>query len=135
MRISFERIYMDLALSLAQRSTCSRLHVGCVITASDYSQVYSIGYNGSGKGMLNGCDRDTPGDCGCLHAEDNALIKCSIPSYVQKILFCTHSPCDYCAKRILNHGGIEKVYYTQLYRSDKGVKILQDHGIQCELLS
>jgi len=129
-RPPFELIYMNLALELAQRSTCSRLSVGCVVTSADYSHVYGIGYNGNAKGLPNRCDSDEPGKCGCLHAEDNALLKVSEPSYVEKILFCTHQPCAMCAKRIVNKGGLIKVYYMEPYRLPEGLEVLKSAGIE-----
>ena len=71
-RPKFETIYMNLACALAERSTCSRLKVGCVITSSDYSRVLAIGYNGNYPGGPNCCDSDEPGKSGCFTA--NSLV-------------------------------------------------------------
>ena len=129
-RISFEEIYMKLAFDLSLRSTCTRLNVGAVIVSIDYSRVYGIGYNGNAAGLDNGCDRNTPGNCGCLHAEDNALLKTNGGPEVPKIAFVTHQPCSYCAKRMVNKGGVEKVYYFHSYRLTEGIEILKKSGIQ-----
>lgn len=66
MRKSFEQIYMRLAQMMAERSTCARLHVGCVITSTDFRYVYGVGYNGNASGLPNGCDSEEPGKCGCF---------------------------------------------------------------------
>ncbi len=129
-RITFEQIYMRLAFDLASRSTCKRLKVGCVIVSCDYSRVYGIGYNGNAAGRANECDSPTPGNCGCLHAEDNALLKTNGGPEVSKIVFVTHQPCSYCAKRMVNKGGIKKVYYSEPYRLTEGLRILQDADIE-----
>ncbi|MBF0359747.1 MAG: hypothetical protein HQK49_01995 [Oligoflexia bacterium] len=129
-RISFEEIYMQLAFNLAKRSTCKRLNVGAVVVSDDYSRVYGIGYNGNAKGMANTCDSDEPGNCGCLHAEDNALLKTNGGAEVPKIMFITHAPCVYCAKRIINKGGIKRVFYAETYRSERGLEILNGAGIE-----
>jgi dCMP deaminase len=129
-RISFEEIYMKLAFDLSLRSTCARLNVGCVVVSEDYSRVYGIGYNGNAAGFKNGCDQDSPGNCGCLHAEDNALLKTNGGPEVPKIVFVTHQPCSYCAKRMINKGGIKKIYYFYPYRMTEGVDILERAGIQ-----
>ena len=121
---------MKLAFDLSLRSTCSRLKVGAVIVSKDYSRVYGIGYNGNAAGLANGCDRNTPGNCGCLHAEDNALLKTNGGPEVPKIAFVTHQPCSYCAKRIVNKGGVDKVYYFHRYRLRDGIEILEKSGIQ-----
>ena len=57
-RPTFEEIYLSLAFSLAERSTCKRLRVGTVITSTDYRKVLAVGYNGNASGLPNRCDRD-----------------------------------------------------------------------------
>lgn len=133
-RISFEEIYMKLAFDLAFRSTCTRLNVGCVVVSQDYSHVYGIGYNGNAAGLPNTCDTTVPGNCGCLHAEDNALLKTSGGPEIPKIVFVTHQPCAYCAKRMVNKGGIKKVYYCHTYRLTQGLEILKAVGIETQQL-
>ena len=128
-RPNFSEIYMNLAWMFAQRSTCERLKVGCVITSTDYEQVLSVGYNGNAKGLPNKCDSSEPGSCGCIHAEMNALIKCRTPSYVDKYVFVTHSPCKMCAKSMINLGKVVAVSYDIQYRSKEGIDILTDNGV------
>ncbi|RLA65266.1 MAG: hypothetical protein DRQ88_02995 [Epsilonproteobacteria bacterium] len=134
-RIAFEEIYMKLAFDLAKRSTCIRLQVGAVIVSSDYSRVYGIGYNGNAAGLPNKCDTSTPGTCGCLHAEDNALLKTNGGPEVSKTVFVTHQPCAYCAKRMVNKGGVKKVFYCLPYRCRDGLDILEQTGIEVVNLS
>jgi len=129
-RRQFPDIYMRFACDLAKRSTCSRLQVGCVVVANDFSQVFGIGYNGNAKGFANTCDSKEPGNCGCLHAEDNALLKTNVGPEISKIVFVTHQPCLYCAKRIINKGGVKKVYFRQAYRSTDGADALKSSGIE-----
>ncbi|MFN8369015.1 MAG: deaminase [Bacteriovoracaceae bacterium] len=129
-RITFQEIYMRFAFDLAKRGTCKRLKVGAVIVSDDFSHVYGIGYNGNAAGLLNTCDHDEPGNCGCLHAEDNALLKTHVGSDYKKIVFVTHQPCSYCAKRMVNKGGIIRVYYSEPYRIPDGLEILKKAGIE-----
>jgi dCMP deaminase len=129
-RPSFENIYMKFAVDLSARSTCKRLQVGCVIVSADYSYVYGIGYNGSAKGLNNNCDRDEAGNCGCLHAEENALLKTNAGVEIPKIAFVTHQPCAYCAKRMINKGGIIKIFYKEPYRIKDGLEILSKANIE-----
>ena len=109
-RPSFEKIYIELARTLSLRSTCKRLNVGTVITSTDFRKVLSVGYNGNASGLPNSCDREEPGNCGCLHSEENAVINCDSPRYVEKIVFVTHLPCSGCAKRLINLGNVQKNY-------------------------
>ena len=128
-RPSFEDIYLNLAFTMAERSTCKRLKVGTVITTVDYRKVLAVGYNGNASGLSNGCDRDEPGNCGCLHSEENAVINCDSPREREKIVFITHNPCVYCAKRLINLGGVKQVYYSHEYRSNEGLLLLEAVGI------
>jgi dCMP deaminase len=131
-RPSFQSIYLELARTLAARSTCSRLQVGTVITSTDFRKVLAVGYNGNATGLHNGCDRDEPGNCGCLHSEENAVINCDAPRSVEKIVFVTHLPCLQCAKRLINLGNVQAVYYGQDYRLRDSIKVLESVGIRVE---
>ena len=129
-RPSFQKIYLDLAKTLAERSTCVRLQVGTVITSTDYRKVLAIGYNGNATGLPNHCDRDEPGNCGCLHSEENAVINCDAPRFIEKIVFVTHLPCVQCAKRLINLGNVKRVYYGEDYRIRDSIQLLESVGIE-----
>lgn len=131
-RLSFETIFMNLAFGLSGRSTCKRLNVGAVITSEDFRKIYGIGYNGNATGLSNHCDSDEPGKCGCIHAEENAIINCNAKIYESKIVFCTHLPCVMCAKRLINLGGVKKVYYCNDYRIKDSLDIFNSVGIEFE---
>lgn len=133
-RPSFESIYMDLARTLANRSTCARLNVGTVITSTDYRKVLAVGYNGNATGLPNACDRSEPGNCGCLHSEENAVINCDAPRHVEKIVFVTHLPCIACAKRLINLGNVRQVYYEDDYRLRDAHDLLKSVGILVDKL-
>ena len=133
-RPTFESIYMRLAQTLAERSTCVRLQVGTVITSTDFRKVLAVGYNGNATGLPNQCDRDEPGNCGCLHSEENAVINCDAPRQVEKVVFVTHLPCVACAKRLINLGNVKKVYYGEDYRVRDSVELLRAVGIDVEKL-
>jgi dCMP deaminase len=124
-RPSFQELYMDFAFSISRRSTCKRLKVGTVITSTDFRKILSIGYNGNASGLPNTCDSDEPGNCGCLHSEENAVINCDSPRSVEKIVFVTHLPCSACAKRLVNLGNVKSVYYSEDYRKKDSIEILK----------
>lgn len=133
-RPSFQEIYMKLAVTISERSTCNRLHVGTVITSTDFRKVLAVGYNGNATGLPNCCDQDIPGNCGCLHSEENAIINCDTARAVSKIAFVTHLPCVACAKRLINLGGVKTVYYLTEYRIKDSITILESVGIKVEHL-
>jgi dCMP deaminase len=129
-RPSFEEIYLRLALTISQRATCSRLQVGTVITSHDFRKVFAIGYNGNASGLPNSCDRTEPGNCGCLHSEENAVINCDTARQWPKYVFVTHKPCAACAKRLINLGSVQKVYYANDYRSSESEALFAMVGIE-----
>jgi dCMP deaminase len=131
-RITFEEVYMSFAKLIARRSHCKRLQVGTVITTTDYRKVLAVGYNGNASGLPNTCDRDEPGNCGCLHSEENAAINCDTPRQTEKFVFVTHLPCPACAKRLINLGHIRKVVYGESYRNQEALDLLRTVGIEVQ---
>jgi dCMP deaminase len=131
-RITFDEVYMSFAKLIAKRSHCKRLQVGTVITTTDYRKVLAVGYNGNATGLPNTCDRDEPGNCGCLHSEENAAINCDAPRQTEKFVFVTHLPCPACAKRLINLGHIRKVVYGKSYRNLEAIDLLRTVGIEVQ---
>jgi dCMP deaminase len=140
-------VLMDYARNASRRSTCSRLHVGAVLTAD--TRLISTGYNGAPSGMPH-CDHTCtcPGDgpnhwTGCptgpceisVHAEANAIAFAARYGVRtdKTALYVTHEPCLTCAKLIVN-AGIKDVIYDQPYRNHDGVRLLFDAGIRVGLL-
>lgn len=122
---------MRMAEELAKRSTCARTQVGSVITTADLTQVLGIGYNGNARGLPNGCDSPEPGRCGCIHSEQNCLIKAGA-AVPDKVMFVTISPCVMCAKMIVN-SGVRRVYYRAAYRDPAGLDVLQQADVDAVL--
>ncbi|MFW6200907.1 MAG: deoxycytidylate deaminase [Gemmatimonadota bacterium] len=121
-------VYMRMAEELAKRSTCARLRVGTVITDSALENVVAIGYNGNARGFPNRCDTSIPGSCGCIHSEQNALVKA--PGHLRdKVAFLTASPCVMCAK-LMVQSNITHLYYRQAYRDRSGLEVLETAGIR-----
>ena len=134
-RPSFQKVYSDFAEIISKRSTCKRLQVGTVITTTDFRKVLAIGYNGNASGLKNSCDTDEPGNCGCLHSEENAAINCDSSRDTAKYVFVTHLPCPMCAKRLINLGNVKKVFYNKEYRKADSITILKTAGIAVENLT
>lgn len=130
-RPRFPELYLAMAWLMSRRSTCARLQVGCVIVSTDFRRVLGMGYNGNASGRANCCDSTEPGKCGCIHAEQNAIINCHGSKNEGKVVCCTHLPCVVCAKFIVNLGGVGAVHYQEQYRSSDGQVVLEDAGIRC----
>jgi len=141
---SFNDIYMDLAVKLAQRSHCVKAQVGAVLTKE--TRIISLGYNGPPAGTHNcdiefpieGCPRDSKGSCSlALHAEQNAILYAAKNnvSMQNATLYVTLSPCISCA-RVIYTTGIQKVYYKNSYAkykglaNDEGVDFLRRFGVE-----
>ena len=84
-RISKEEYYLNIARTVAERSTCLRRRYGCIIVKND--EIIATGYNGSARGEINCCDiyrkcprSDEPhntgnySNCPAVHAEQNAML-------------------------------------------------------------
>lgn len=127
-RPSWDEVWMSLASTLARRSTCKRLSVGCVVVSDDNTCVLGIGYNGGPLGGSNECQSDEPGLCGHLHAEINALIKTNYRDAAEKKAYITTEPCYTCAVALVN-AGIREVIYRDDYRKHDGVVLLKERGI------
>lgn len=127
-RPSFDAIEMEHAVALARRSTCLRLQVGCVIASTDHRYVFGRGYNGGASGAhAEGCT-GVEGACGCLHSEDNAVVNCTAPRSEAKLVYVTHCPCRMCAIRLVNLGGVQRVFYLEAYRDMSGARLVLDHA-------
>ena len=128
-RPSWDKIWMQMAETIAQRSHHPTFKVGALIVTSDNTQVLSLGYNGNAKGMSNVPQSNEPGCSGLLHAEINALLKLDYNNPKDKVMYLTLSPCENCSMAIIN-SGIKKVVYKEKYRDNSGIKMLQSVGIK-----
>ena len=132
-RISKINYYLDIAETVASRSTCLRKKYGAIIVKNDV--IIATGYCGSPRGRENCCDRGTcireemnvpRGEryelCRSVHAEANAIIAASREQMLDAIMYeaCV-SPetgeiiggidsCQMCKKMIIN-AGISRVIY------------------------
>lgn len=130
-RISKENYYLDIAQTVASRSTCLRKKYGAIIVGNDI--IISTGYNGAPRGRKNCCDigscmRESlnipRGEryemCRSLHAEQNAIIAASPERMQGAVLYlaCVDAKsgeliggtcsCQMCKRFVIN-AGISKV--------------------------
>lgn len=131
MRVSKENYYLDIAQTVAERSTCLRKRYGAIIVKNDV--ILSTGYNGAPRGRKNCCDlgqcmRDKlnipRGEryelCRSVHSEQNAIIAASRYQMLGATLYMAcidpadgslvsgTSSCMMC-KRVILNAGIAKV--------------------------
>lgn len=111
---------------LATLSKCEDRHVAALITNADGTQIYSMGINGGPKGGVQ-CLCSLGEKYTCIHAEANALAKCTSLDE-NKVMFVTLSPCVTCAALIAN-SGVKRLFYIEDYKSDLGLNLLRAQGI------
>lgn len=139
MRPSRDEWALKLALLTAQRATCCRRQVGCVLLNSR-GHVLATGYNGvaaglphcnhvehailhdglvsvaifphacSGAKAPSGTNLD---GCQAIHAEQNALLQCR-DMYAIHTAYVTASPCMTCCKLLLNTS-CQRIVYVEEY--------------------
>ena len=109
---------MDIAFTVAQRSTCDRAHVGAVLVRD--RRMLTTGYNGAPAGLPH-CDDVghllVDGHCvRTLHAEQNAIIQAALHGVGTQnaTAYVTHQPCLNCAKMLIN-AGVRRVIYAGNY--------------------
>jgi dCMP deaminase len=136
-RISKDHYFMNIAIEVAKRSTCTRRKIGAIIV-SDVGEIKSTGYNGNPRGLPHcdemGCIRDKLGipsgtrleTCTAVHAEQNALIQAGTNSR-GSTLYSTIVPCPICARMILN-AQVARVVYIGDYSDLSGVELLKQAG-------
>ena len=132
-RISWDKLWMEMATLVSLRSADEKTRVGCIIVSDDNTRVLSLGYNGDEKGGQNKRISLESGLSGFIHAEVNALIKLDYASNHKKIMYVTHSPCEMCAKAIVN-ANISKVIYDNFY-SEGGIRILELANIEIQKIN
>jgi dCMP deaminase len=113
--------FLNIALSVAARSTCLRRKFGAVIVKDN--TIVGTGYNGNARGVINchevGCIKnlmESPkGEaydyCPAVHAEENAIINSNRADRIDATLYIAGIadgkytmalPCQRCQRKIIN---------------------------------
>lgn len=137
-RPSWDTYFMATALLMATRSSCERLHVGCVMVSggAQKNRIVAAGYNGFLPGAPHTSRLRDGHEQATVHAEQNAISDAARRgvSLEGATAYITHFPCINCAK-IMAAAGIRVIKYHHDYRNDEMVRaILGETGIQLEQL-
>ena len=116
MRKSWHEYFMDIAFTVASRSTCPKRRVGAVVVND--KKILSTGYNGSPSGTEHcdhvGCLLNADGNCiRTIHAEANAI---AMLSEQGSTIYCTDQPCINCLKLIIA-ANIKTIYFRKPYEN------------------
>lgn len=126
-RVDKKNYYLDIAQTVAERSTCLRRMYGAIIVMND--EIISTGFNGAPRGRkncidLNYCTREClnipRGEryelCRSVHAEANCIISASRRDMLGSTLYLVGfdgasrellpdaMPCSMCTRNIINAG-------------------------------
>ncbi len=144
-RPSWHEYFMEMALLVANRSTCIRRKVGAVLVKNN--QIIASGYNGAPKGISHcsqtGCLREKlnvpSGEkhelCRGVHAEQNTIIQAALngSSLKDSVLYCTNFPCSICAKMIIN-AEISFIYVLEDYPDKLAKEMFAEAGTEVILI-
>jgi len=128
-RLSWDDFFMSHALLSSSRSSCHRLHVGCVLVKDKH--IIATGYNGFLSGAPHNSIVVNNHEQATVHAEQNAISDCAKRgvSCNGSDAYITHFPCINCTK-ILIASGIKNIYYNMDYKNNSiCIKLLKDSNI------
>jgi dCMP deaminase len=133
MRKNKNEYYLDIARSVASRSTCTRRKFGAIIVKDD--SIVATGYNGTIRGALNcgndiSCLKDLYKEehgtsyeyCPAVHAEENACLMAGRQlaiggtMYIASLNGGMDAPCYKCRRKIVQVG-----IKTVKYRTSDGI--------------
>ena len=135
-RIDTDKYFLEIARTVAKRSTCMRRSVGCVLVDSQ-NHIVATGYIGvptkfthcldspcEGAFSLSGTDLDL---CNALHAEVNAFLQLRSDDVLTAYL--TVSPCFSCAKMLAN-SNVKRLVAAELYVHEQAINLLNQADIE-----
>lgn len=126
-RPSWDAYFKKITEVTSERSSCERLHVGCVLTKDN--RIISQGYNG----FLPGCPHKSVvrnnHEQATVHAEQNAISHAARNGIKinDSKAYITHYPCINCLKSLLA-SGIKEINYLHNYKNDSTVKKIVEDG-------
>ena len=118
-RPDWDDYFILTACLISKRSTCRKLHVGCVIVKDN--RIITTGYNGHIPNTSHTISITRDGhEMSTIHAEINAICDASkrgVPIN-DSIAYVTHYPCVNCCKSLIA-SGIKEVVYESDYNNDE----------------
>ena len=139
-----DEYFLKIASVVAERATCHRHHMGAIAVRDKH--ILTTGYNGAPSGLPDclelGCLRDElnipSGErheiCRGVHAEQNVIIQAALHgiSLEGSTIYCTHTPCNLCAKMLVN-AKIKRFVGFDKYNDDSFIDLFQEAGIKVDM--
>lgn len=134
----YDKVMLRTARLFSNLSYCEKKKVGAVI-AKD-GRILATGYNGTVAGFDNRCEtydfieNKLVTSPFVIHAEQNVLMFCAKHGIATDgtTMYITLSPCETCAKLIVQ-AGIKRVVFLDYYKNTDGILFLQQAGVLTEL--
>jgi len=133
-RLSKDEYFLNIAETVAQRGTCARRKVGCILVNSN-NHIVATGYNGVAKTFPHCIDIPCEGTsyptgegldkCEAIHAELNAFLQLRNDDN-SLTMYTTTTPCVACAKVICN-SNVKRVVSISQYSQDTLSMFAQAH--------
>ena len=124
-RLSTDKYFLNIAEVVAQRGTCVRRKVGCVLVDSN-NHIVATGYNGVAKKFPHCIDQPCEGadypsgegldKCEAIHAELNAFLQLRSDD-TSLSMYTTTTPCRECTRVICN-SHVKRVVSISQYSQD-----------------
>ena len=140
-RLDTDKYFLAIAAVVAQRGTCVRRKVGCVLVNSN-NHIVATGYNGVPKNFPHCIDQPCEGanypsgegleKCEAIHAELNAFLQCRSDDN-SLTMYTTTTPCIACA-RIICNSNVRRVVSISQY-SQNTLSMFAWAKIKLEILS
>ena len=130
LRPDWNSYFISVALLTSIRSSCHRLHVGCVIVKDN--RILSTGYNGFLPNAPHKSIVINDHEQATVHAEQNSITDAAKRGINVDggTAYVTHYACCHCAK-ILAAAGIKQIYYYHDYKNNPIVhQLLSSIGIK-----
>ena len=144
----WDKRFLEMACSVSSWSSCyqENRQVGAVI-AKD-KRILTTGYNGASCGIVSCKEKgeclrrklNIPSGtrhelCYATHAEQNAIVQAARMGIAIEgaTLYCTHQPCTFCAKLIIN-SGIKRIVYKEGYPDEFSLQLIKEAGVELEQL-
>ena len=134
------RYFLGIAKLVADRATCPRRKVGCVLVDSQ-QHIVATGYNGVPSGFTHCTDVPCEGAqlpsgtgldlCEAIHSEVNAFLQ--VRSDDELTAYMTVTPCYTCSKMFAN-SKVTRIVAAEEYVHERGRHLLQPARSQIDLL-
>lgn len=140
-RISWEEYFIKITKLVSEKSSCLSAPKGAIIIKD--KRIIATGYSGAPAGIISCYEKgyclkrslgyghgEGHDKCLAVHAEANSILQAASLGISCKdcIMYCTHKPCNDCAKLIIN-SGIKTVYYINDYPSEMTDNLFKESKI------